>query len=457
MTDDKPLPENPASRFWMRGPFARAGDDEFRRMAAFVVEAVGPTLALDPATNLPRMSREELIGLAIRAQKAGLGEDVVGTILTFAVGRGSSVAIGALAQMFGRRLDFAIQAGESSTKRLELRRVLREFDRRLCANTLLDEFDAILKELQGAGDAIALAETWATFRRSLKTGATHRVLAPTLKSLKHMESGGEEFKVLASPIPFWRSPVSPAVLAKVLVAEFPHFAGTVDEIATFVAGGAAASMRPILLVGPPGIGKDSVLRRAAELVGRPLGEFDLAGSSDNRILKGTSRGWSTAHPGYATALCAQHQCANPIVQLSELDRAGGNRRNGQVHETLLSLCEPSTRKKWFDDGLGVEVDLSDVAFAFTANGTDDTPAALLSRLRILHLERPRPEHVETILLQAQRRYAAEIKVPFDALPEPMPEVIERLKTIASQGRFHLRLADRIARALGDGSNRAIRN
>jgi hypothetical protein len=457
MNDDQPLPENPASRFWMRGPFARAGDDEFRRMAAFIVETSGSALALDPATNLPRMSREELIALAIRAQKADLGEDVVGTILTFAVGRGSSVAIGALAQMFVRRLEFSTQSGESSAKRLELRRVLRELDRRLCANTLLDEFDAILKELQGAGDAIALAETWATFRRSQKTGATHRVLAPALKSLKHLESGGEEFKILTSPVPFWRSPVSSAVLAKVLVAEFPHFGGAADEIANFVAGGAAASVRPILLVGPPAIGKDSVLRRAAELVGRPLGEFDLAGSSDNRVLKGTSRGWSTAHPAYATALCAQHRCANPIVQLSELDRAGGSRRNGMVHETLLALCEPSTRKKWFDDGLGVEVDLSDLAIAFTANGIDDTPAALLSRLRVLHLERPGPEHVEAILLQAQRRYAAEIKVPFDALPEPMPEVIERLKTFASQGRFHLRIADRIARALGDGQERPTRH
>lgn len=457
MTEDKPLPENPASQLWLKGPFAAMRAADFEQMAAFVVQSAGKALALDPAVELPKLAREELIALALRAQRAGLGEDLVGTILTFAAGRGSKVAMNALAQMLGRHFEQVSLSEGTFAERRALRRALRSIERRLTDVVLLDEFDSIRKELAGAGDAVALAETWAQFRRSGKTGATHKVLAPMLTSLKHIESGGGAFKALSGPLPYWRSPVAPAVLAKVLACEFPHLAGIADEIAAFVAGSSAASLRPIVLVGPAGIGKDAILRRAAELVGRPHGEFDLAGSSDNRILKGTARGWSTAHPSFPTGVCAQNLCANPLVQLSELDRAGGSRRNGQVHEALLSLCEPSTRRKWFDDGLGVEIDLGDVAFAFTANGTDDTPGPLLSRLRILNLERPRPEHVEAILLQCQRRFAAESQVPLENLPEPLPEAIERLKVVAGQGRFHLRLADRVARALGDGSDRAMRH
>lgn len=450
MIDDKPILDNSISHFWMQDPLTRVGDDTLRRMADFVIEAAAPVLALDKSTALLRMKPEELVALAIRARKADLSEDVVGTILTIAIRRGSCIAIGALAQMLSRRLDLANRFGERPAGRQEMRHLLRELERRLRSSILMDEFDAIKEELSGVSDAIALAETWAKFRGSQTTDSTHRVLAPLLKSIRHIEGGGDDFMILASPIPRWRSPVSPAVLAKVLSEEFPHFGQAVEEIAMFVAGGAAASLRPLLLVGAPAIGKDSVLRRAAELVGRPHGALDLAGTSDNRILKGTSRGWSSAYPSFATSLCVQHKCANPIVQFSELDRAGGSRQNGQVNEALLSLCEPSTRAKWLDEGLGVEVDLSDVAFAFTSNATDSTPGALLSRLRVLHLERPRPEHVEAILTQAQRRYSAEIMSSFDAMPKPRPEVLKRLREIARQGRFHLRLADRIARVLGDG-------
>ena len=151
--------------------------------------------------------------------------------------------------MLSRRLDLANRFGERPAGRKEMRRLLRELERRLRSSILLDEFDAIKEELTGVSDAITLAETWAKFRGSQKTDSSHRVLAPMLKSIKHIEGGGEDFMILASPIPRWRSQVSPAVLAKVLAEEFPHFGQAVEEIAMFVAGGAAASLRPLLLVG----------------------------------------------------------------------------------------------------------------------------------------------------------------------------------------------------------------
>ncbi len=450
MTDDKPIADEPPSDLWLAGPFAVRHDHDFRRMLSFVLKQIGPALAIDPKTDLLRHSPAELVGIAVRAHQAGLGDDVVGSVLIFASGRGSSVAKWILAQLLARRLHAATEAGVGIQRRIELQKVLRSLAHRSQMGTVVDEFDVISKELAGASEAIAKTELWSAYRRSQTGEATYKIVAPKLKTSKHSEFGADEFKVLAGPLPLWRSPVSPAVLAEVLKAEFPHLSAVVDEVARFIAGGAAASMRPILLVGLPGIGKDSLLRRAAELVKRPLGELDLAGTSDNRILRGTAKGWSSAHPSFPTTLCAQHQCPNPIVQLSELDRAGGNRRHGQVHEALLSLCEPTTRRKWFDEGLGTEVDLGEVAFAFTSNSTDDTPRPLLSRLRVFHLEPPGPEHVAAILQQAQRRFAAESNLPIESLPEFAPEVIERLRTLARQKQFNLRLADRIARAVGDG-------
>ena len=449
MTDDKPIPANPYAQIWSQNGLGYLRPEEVRKMTEFVHESAGRALALDPKTDLFKLSRSDLLALAVRAQQDGLEENVVGTILVIAAGRGSTLALGALAQILGQRLDEAGRIGGDFAGRRDLRRTLRAVEEKLSARALLDKFDDFKKEFDAADEAVTLARTWQEFRKAGVTGATHRVLAPNLKSLRHIEGGGSEFRVLTGPLPLWRSRVAASVLATVLAAEFPHLSEFSSDIATFVAGGAAASARPLLLVGPPGIGKDSILRRAAELVSRPTGEYDLAGTSDNRILKGTSKGWSTACPGHAVEICVRHRCANPLLQYSELDRAGGGRRNGQVNEALLGLCEPESRKKWLDDGLGTEVDLRDVAVAFTANGTEDTPPALLSRLRVLRLERPKAEHVADVLVQARRRLAAERQVPIDDLPEPELVVIGRLERVARQGGFNLRIADRIVRALSE--------
>jgi hypothetical protein len=451
MLDDTYFDEAPATQLWLKGAVTMLYPHELTRMLDFVRMAAGSALSLDPGVDLPMLPKADLLALAVRAQRAELDSGIVGSLLVLASHRGSSVAEAGLVHLVGQRCASARFGGDRSpagiAERRMLRRTFRILQSRLDRFELLEKFDHFLAEFVAAGEAVTLGDAWAEFRRSGTDGATHRILAPKLKSVRHLEEGGEAFRLLSGPLPTWRSPVSVAVLAAALAIEFPHLAGIVGEVAAFVAGGSAETQRPILLVGPPAIGKDSLLRRAAELVGRPHGEYDLAGSNDNRILRGTSKGWSSASPSHPVSVCAQARCANPLIQYSELDRAGGSRRNGVVHESLLGLCEPSTRRVWFDDGLGTPVDLTDVAFAFTANGTADTPGPLLTRLRVLQLERPKPEHVRPILEQVRRRHAAASQVRIEDLPEVLPEVVGRLEAVARQGRFNLRLADRIVRSL----------
>lgn len=446
MSDDIPIPEVPDSEIWAKRGLDSYYSSDVQRMAEFVREAAGDALTVEPTDELLKKPPHELFALAVQAQQAGLSGDVVASLLVFAIGRGSTLAAAALGQIVGQRLEYLSHIKAAPSARRVMLRIRRQIDRRLGQKMLVEKFDEFRKELDATGEAVLQGKIWQEFRRSGVDRAAHRLIAPNLKSLKHLEAA-DEFKPLMAPLPLWRSPVSPIVLASVLALEFPHFSTVVDDIAQFVAGGSRAAVRPLLLVGPAGIGKDSILRRAAELVGRPFGEYDVAGTSDNRIVKGTSKGWSTATPSHVATICARFRCANPLVLYCELDRSGGSRRNGMVNEAFLGLCEPSTRSRWYDDGLGTELDLSDVAVAFSSNGVDDTPGPLLTRLRILKLERPKAEHVAGILQQSRRRLADELKVPVDSLPEPTPQVVQQLEAVARQGRFHLRLADRVVRAL----------
>lgn len=449
MNDDIPFGEHLSNRLWIVKFPGTLNLGQQRQIAHFLKETAGSALAIDPNTDLTKLQTRDLLALAVRAYRLGAGPNIVGSFLALSAERGSLIAIAILAQFIANELRRDAGCGYLIDDRREAMITLGYLKRALDSVPFLEKLEKYRDDIVDLADAVQSDEIWQRVSGSIGAKADYRVIAPGLKSLAHLESGGKEFEVLKNPLRLWRTRVSTSVLSEVLAAEFPHLAGIALDIARFVTGEAAETQRPILLVGPPGIGKDSIVRRAAELIGRPLGEYDLAGSCDNRILKGTSKGWSSATPSHLAMICAHSRCANPVLLYGELDRAGGSRRNGNMHEALLGLAEPTTRRNWFDDGLGVGLDLSAVSIAFTANGVSATPAALLNRLRILQVDKPRPEHVRDILRQAQRRVAEEQAISFEAMPEPSPLVIRKLESAARQGRFNLRLADRIARSLSE--------
>jgi len=70
----------------------------------------------------------------------------------------------------------------------------------------------------------------------------------------------------------------------------------------------------------PGCGKSRLVRRLAEELALPRLDLCLGGSSDTKMLGGTSRGWSSSKRGDLAALLATHQSASALVILDELDR-----------------------------------------------------------------------------------------------------------------------------------------
>ncbi|PHS72136.1 MAG: hypothetical protein COB22_05385 [Cycloclasticus sp.] len=154
---------------------------------------------------------------------------------------------------------------------------------------------------------------------------------------------------------------------------------------------------PLLILGAAGIGKTSYVKRLAELSGVPHQILSLAGQNDNKYLQGTARGWSSGQPSMPVSLINDSKCANPIVMIDELDKAGGSDHNGRSVDSLLTLFEPSSAKKVFDEFLLGHADLSHITWICTGNDISQMPRTILSRLDVVTVKGPEPEHYPAII------------------------------------------------------------
>lgn len=285
---------------------------------------------------------------------------------------------------------------------------------------------------------------------------------PTLTVVKEIAlgRGGSEDKALAAawapltePMPL-AGGVDPSVLGAALEAEFPWMVEAIEAVVGDLrfrrqAGAAHAHFRPLVLVGPPGSGKTRLARRVASLLGTGFGEVTAAGSSDNRLLQGTARGWSTASPSYVLHIMRSAKAANPVILVDELDKTKPDGRNGDIRATLLTMLEPLSAKAWPDECLMAQADLSQVNWVVCVNDPTPLRGPLLTRLRVVATPMPGPEHCETVLASIARDLAEELGVP----PALMPELPAEAKA-ALKDAFRKGFSVRRIRAAYEGAIRA---
>jgi ATP-dependent Lon protease len=107
--------------------------------------------------------------------------------------------------------------------------------------------------------------------------------------------------------------------------------------------------------------------------------------------------------------------ANPVVVIDEVEKA----RIGDIGDpvaTLLGMLERSTARRYFDGCLAAEIDLSHINWILTANTTTGLSAPLLSRVRVIEVAGPGPEHAEMLLTTLWRDVAREMGLSPSALP-----------------------------------------
>ena len=251
----------------------------------------------------------------------------------------------------------------------------------------------------------------------------HESLRSTYERM--LEKGPERFQVKPAGVPAMDH----------LYDELPNFHAALDDVKRQLAlcqdSRDALEIAPMLLLGPPGIGKTHFAREIAQLLGTGMGFVSMSSLTAGWVLSGASSQWKGARPGKIFETLVDGAYANPVMVIDEIDKARGEHAYDPLG-ALYSLLEHDTAHDFTDEFAEVAIDASQMIWVATANDGHAIPEPILNRMSVYEVQAPDRDAARAIAL---RLYASLREghdwgqrfgeTPNDAVLERMSELAPR--------------------------------
>ncbi|WP_194721493.1 AAA family ATPase [Noviherbaspirillum malthae] len=196
-----------------------------------------------------------------------------------------------------------------------------------------------------------------------------------------------------------------------LEALFPNFGEYISFLRTTYAlaereGRHSPHCEPVLLNGPPGIGKSLVIQHVVDFMGVRSQTFRLESAQAGADLQGTAEYWGNSQPGRLAKELIFGSSAAPVFVLEEIDKVSA--REYSPLNSLYELLESDSAATYHDQALPwLGIRASRVIWVSASNSIDTVPAPILSRLKVIEIPAPTPEQTLTIATEIWRRLRAD--------------------------------------------------
>ncbi|QBK04522.1 AAA family ATPase [Hylemonella gracilis] len=238
-----------------------------------------------------------------------------------------------------------------------------------------------------------------------------------------LERGPERFQVKPAGVPDMSA----------LYDDLPNFTEVLDDVKRHVAlsqdSGDGLEITPMLLLGPPGVGKTHFARQLAALLGTGMSLVPMSAMTAGWLLSGASSQWKGSRPGKVFEALVDGQYANPVIVVDEIDKAAGEAQYDPLG-ALYGLLEHDTAHAFVDEFAEVAIDASQVIWISTANDERAIPDPILNRMNVFEVPAPTREQARAIAQRLYRAIRQEHGWGRRFSPEATDEVLDALAELA---------------------------